>query len=283
MRLCLIELHITTRYILYKDIPAPFNIREQICKYVKWHGLPLWPHDRNGYDHEIVKASLHINNNILAMIATADVKGRYCDDKNENLERIEFFRMQAKELGCYNKPKGFETPLSRYTYLQNKGTWIDYVPFPEDKFTVYMMVGIPGAGKDTIAKKLFGEIPIVSVDDIRRELKIDPKDKKANGKTYQEVQERCRILMRGNNSFCFNATNINKDVRSKWIGLFKEYGGKIEMIYVEVPYKEIVKRNLEREHPVPLKIVDKMIRKLEMPEFDEAFTICEHINKMNKN
>jgi putative nucleotidyltransferase with HDIG domain len=33
---------LTSRRILYLDVPTPFQIREQIVKLVRYHGLPLW-------------------------------------------------------------------------------------------------------------------------------------------------------------------------------------------------------------------------------------------------
>ena len=40
--------------------------------------------------------------------------------------------------------------------------------------TVYMMRGLPGSGKDTWIRQHLSDIPMVSLDEIRRERKILP-------------------------------------------------------------------------------------------------------------
>lgn len=45
------------------------------------------------------------------------------------------------------------------------------------KFDVIVMCALPGAGKDTYIDRHL-KLPVLSLDDIRRENKIDPSDKK---------------------------------------------------------------------------------------------------------
>lgn len=257
----------TTRIVLYKDIPTPFKIRELICKLVRYHGEPLWK-DEGSLQKTVVESSMFLSNYLLAMLSKADVLGRHCPDQKELLDKIEFFIMAAEEYDCLHYPKEFSTNMSRYYYL-SKDKYIDYIPFDETKFTVTMLSGIPGSGKDTYIKNnLSGDV--ISLDDIRRELKIKPTDSKGNGQVIQEATERCKVKMRKHESFIFNATNITKDLRSKWISLFEEYGGKVEIHYIEVPFKTLIKQNSEREYSVPTNVIEKLIYKLEIPSIKEA-------------
>lgn len=259
----------TTRLILYKDIPTPFYIRESIAKLVRYHGVPLWSDE--SLDRVVIETSMYVVNDLLAMLSKADVLGRICLDSEELLERIEYFKMSAEEYHCSWNKREFPTDLSRYHYLAKK-TYIDYVPFDDRKFTVNMMSGIPGSGKDTyIQNYLKGEV--ISLDDIRRELKIKPTDSKGNGRVIQEGIERCKVLMRKKTSFTFNATNITKDLRSKWINLFEEYGGKVVIHYIEVPYLTLLKQNSNREFGVPTDKVESLITKLEIPTIKECETV----------
>lgn len=66
-------------------------------------------------------------------------------------------------------------------------------------------------------------------------------------------------------------------MRGKWISLFSDYGGRVKIIYLEVPYKQLISQNHNREHKVPEAIVDKMISKLEIPGPQEAHEIEFHI------
>lgn len=262
----------TARLVLYKDIPTPFEIRELVCKLVRYHGEPLWK-DEGSLQKTVVESSMFLSNYLLAMLSKADVLGRHCPDQKELLDKIDFFLMAAEEYDCMHNAKGFITDMSRYHYL-TKDTYIDYVPFDETKFKVIMLSGIPSSGKDTHIMNGNYMMDVISLDDIRREMKIKPTDSKGNGRVIQEAQERVKVKMRKHESFIFNATNITKDLRGKWITLFEEYGGKVEIHYIEVPYNTLLKQNSKREYGVPTNIVEKLIAKLEIPTVKEAETIC---------
>jgi predicted kinase len=267
----------TARRVLYTDIPTPHNVREQICKYVRYHGIPLWAVVDDDSEHRVTLTSLHIKNRYLGMVAKADILGRTAIDNPEQLEKIEMFNMLCEELDCLDEPRKFESELHRYKYLSEEGHY-GYVPYDESKFRVFMMVGIAGAGKDRIYDNKLSGYPMMSLDAIRREWNVKPTNKKDNGRVIQEGQERCKILMRERKSFVFNATNITKDMRSKWIRLFEEYGGHVEAVYVEQDYKDLLSRNAKREYPVPNEVIDKMFGKLEIPDFDEFRLISKFIN-----
>ena len=66
-------------------------------------------------------------------------------------------------------------------------------------------------------------------------------------------------------------------MRGKWISLFLEHGGRVKIIYLEVPYKTLPKQNHNRDYKVPEAVVHKMIAKLEVPMPTEAHEIEYHI------
>ncbi|MCI5056134.1 MAG: AAA family ATPase [Flavobacteriales bacterium] len=263
----------TVRNVLYKDIPTPFRIREHICKLVRLHGLPLWAIQKEDPKKNVISASLALNTKLLAMLAKADVMGRICQDKEDILLRIELFSELCKENNCWGQPYEFRSNYGRFYYLNRKNAAPDYQPYDDLKFDVDMMVAIPGSGKDTYIKNHLKNTPMLSLDALRRELKIDPTDKKMNGKVVSEMKELIKQKMRKRESFVFNATNITGDMRSKWISLFVSYGARVRLIYVEVPYSQLLKQNKQREYVVPEKVINRLVSKLEIPGFDEAHEI----------
>lgn len=267
----------TARKILYKDIPTPFHIREQICKIVRYHGIPLWNINDKDSDQRIIKSSQVVRTDFLAMIAKADILGRTCSDQKEQLEKIEYFELSCIELGCWGKQFEFINGLSRYKYLIDGG-WPHFESFDDKKFDVYVMCALPGSGKDTYISKEFN-IPSLSLDDIRRKKGINPTDKKENGRIIQEAKEIAKEYMRIKSSFVFNATNITADMRGKWINLFMEYNARVTIIYIEVPYKVLISQNHNREYKVPENKLDELIRKLEVPSYSEAHFIEYIINE----
>ncbi len=266
----------TTRKILYVDLPTPFHIREQIAKLVRLHGLPLWTIQKPDPNKEVINASLVVNTKHLSMLAKADILGRKCKDKEEILLRIELFNELCRDNQCFGKPRNFESNYARFLYLNKSDSSPDYVPFDDLKFDVVMMCALPGSGKDTYIHKNF-QFPVLSLDDIRRENKIDPTNKKKNGQVIQLGKEKAKEFMRSKTSFIFNATNITSDMRSKWISLFTDYGARVKIFYIEVPYKKLLSQNHNREYKVPEKVIESMIRKLEMPVPKEAHEIYYEI------
>ena len=74
-------------------------------------------------------------------------------------------------------------------------------------------------------------------------------------------------------NFVWNATNITAQLRMQLIELFESYRGKVTIIYVEVPYKMLIKQNNNRDEIVPQVVLDKMVGKLEPPVREEANSI----------
>jgi predicted kinase len=135
------------------------------------------------------------------------------------------------------------------------------------------MSAIAGSGKDTYIKKYYPNWPVVSLDDIRVELKIKPTDKSGNGKVIQLAKERAKEHMRKHENFIWNATNITKQLRKQLIDLFISYGAMVNIVYIEVPYKTLHSQNMGRDTAIPADVVDRMVTKFEPPTYDEAQNI----------
>ena len=267
----------TSRALLYSEFNTPHHIREQIAKLVRHHGIPLWFLFRQNPVKEIIKTSLVVRCDLLMILAKADILGRTCGDSEEMLLRIDLFKEMCTEHNCFNQPFKFETNSARHTYLNKKDTPLDYVPYEEESFTVHMMCALPGTGKDTFIQNNYSELPMVSLDEIRREHNVDPADSSKSGFVVQQGLEQAKILLRKKQSFVYNATNINRDMRKRWLQLFNDYGARIKIIYLEVPYSKMIQQNKDREYVVPGSVIHDMMRKFEMPGFDEAHDIEYHI------
>ena len=135
--------------------------------------------------------------------------------------------------------------------------------------TVTMMSGLPGSGKDTwlatnrpdssrgLARRMY-----------RGELEVDPTDDQ--GEVVQVGRERCREFLRSGRSFAFNATNLLRLTRQRWIDLFADYQARIEIVYVEPPLAVILARNKRRKRPVPEKVILGLAARCEPPTVTEA-------------
>ena len=133
------------------------------------------------------------------------------------------------------------------------------------------MAGLPGAGKDTWVRKNGGNLPVVSLDDIRREHKISPKGNQ--GEVVRMAKEQARTYLRQKKDFIWNATNLTAQLRRTLINLFTDYKARVKIVYVEVDYKTLLARNRTREHQVPVKVIERFIDKLEIPQVHEAHEV----------
>jgi len=260
----------TARSILYLDHACPFAMKESISKLVQYHGLPLWFFDKKNPEKAVIQASLEVDTRLLAILAEADVRGRICPDKLEMLHRVDWFRSFCEEQGCFGKPRNFGSNFGRFLYFQKEQVALDYIPYDAKNFEVILLAGLPGTGKDTFIKKQYSHIPMVSIDALRRQHKVAPTDKKKNGRMVQLAKEQARVHLRKRQTFIWNATNITRMLRQQLIDLFQAYGAKTKLIYLEIPAKQLFRQNNNREYPVPTKVLNKMIQKLDTPAIWEA-------------
>ena len=262
----------TVRSMLYREWETPFKVREMIAKLVRHHGLPLFIFEHSNAEKSAIKSSLILDTSLLYLLAKADVIGRECEDKEDILFRIELFKELCIEYECFGKAREFSSDYARFLYLNREDIMLGYEPYDDLQFTVYVMSAIPATGKDHYIKNHL-DLPILSLDNIRREHKIKPTDKKGTGRVVQMAKEQAKVYMRKKESFVFNATNLTKDMRGRWVSLFLDYRARVKIIYLEVPYKQLKKQNNNREYPVPLDVIDRLFDKLEMPDFEEGHEV----------
>jgi len=262
------------RKILWESIdiqPTPFNQRELVTGLVRYHGLPLYFLDKKSMEKEIFKTSQMIRMDWIALLSEADVKGRFCKDKHELLERVDLFREFCQDHLCYGTVRQFPSDHSRFQYFRNPDRQPGYHAFDDTKFDVFLMSGLPGSGKDTWIHENRPQLPVISLDMIRKELNCPPTGNQ--GKVIQFAREKAREFMRKRESFIWNGTNLTNRLRHHLVDLFFSYGARIHILYREAPYAELIRRNRNRKNPVPEKALQKMIDILEIPEITEAHSV----------
>lgn len=206
-------------------------------------------------------------------ILFAAALGRICPDTAELLERIALFQALCEENQSWGASYPFSGCHARYHYLNHPESSPDYHPYDDFACTVYMMSALPGSGKDTHIAQRFPKLPVLSLDDIRRAHRIDPADKKAAGRVIQLGKEQARQYLRDRQDFVFNATNLTRELRGKWTSLFADYRARIHIIYLEVPWPQLLRQNKQREHSVPEAVIRRLLGKLEIPSYDEAHEV----------
>ncbi|MDR2226214.1 MULTISPECIES: AAA family ATPase [Providencia] len=269
---------LSARNILFRQVDTPFAVREKIAALVRFHGLPLWLMEKPDPERTLFAASLRVKMSLLCMLAKADAIGRTCEDKAELLARIELFELFCREQACWDKPKEFASLAGRFHYFHHQRGTPDYQPFEEEGSEVTMLCGLPGMGKDHFVKQFYPQTQMVCLDEIRREHKINPADRNAQGWVAQQGKEQAKQFLRTKTNFIWNATSLSASLRESMVSLFARYQAKVHIVYLEVPAKQWRQQNQQRKFAVPEQVMERMAGKLELPTPDEAYRVSYYIN-----
>jgi predicted kinase len=252
---------------------TPFAVREEVAKLVRYHGLPLMYLEKQDPSRSVIEASLHVNLYKLSVLAEADVLGRTTEPdsvRQEMLDQLRYFREYAQELGCLHAPYPFESEHHRFKFCVEKKD-IEYIPYDDfDKGTVIVMCGLPASGKSTTVDSVACGSHIISLDEIRKELKVSPGDRGAQSGIARHGRELAKEYLRKGEPFVWDATSTRRDQRAQVIALASTYGFKARVIHVDADRSVLVDRNRKRKNPVPDYVIENMMRRFQPPGLDEC-------------
>lgn len=258
-------------------MPEKQQLRETVCNLIRYHSFP--PHAIDDPDGKRKLLAIAANGQncsgftieLLSILCEADALGRVCLDENDRIhmaEQVLLCREFAKESGCYDAPYPFPSAHTQFSYLSRKDIAPEVELYDDTWGEVILMSGLPGTGKDTWINEHDPDLPMISLDEIRREMNIPPTDNQS--KVVEIARERARELLRKKQPFVWNATNISPMVRAKQIKLFTQYHASTRIVYLETDWNEQLRRNANRPDEVPEAAICHMMEELVLPEAKEA-------------
>ncbi len=267
------------RELLWKEYGLCGNqeltqIREAISLLIRYHSIPPVVIER---DTPCLKLHRMAANNMLApdfsihllcILCKADMLGRKCADQQEVLEKIALCEELAREEGCYEGCYPFPSVHTQRAFLSGLDMWKDQELYDDCWGEVVLMSGLPGTGKDAWIKQNVPDLPMISLDDIRRANKIPPTA--AQGKVANIAREQAKEYLRRHQPFVWNATNITAQMRESLVSLFETYHAHVRIVYLETNWLSLLKRNSSREDSVPQSVIEGMMGKMTPPETYEA-------------
>ena len=146
----------------------------------------------------------------------------------------------------------------------------------EHMFTLIMMVGISGSGKSTKAQELsqLYKATIYSSDQLREELYGNVNDQTHNNEIFVELHKRIIQDLKNGISVIYDATNLSLKNRKKFFTYMEEQNCFPKNIYAYVmstSFEKCIERNQSRDRQVPEDVLEKQIKSLEIPFYDEVF------------
>lgn len=265
---------IDTRIALW-DADAPFEVREAICRLISVHQVPFYAlaGSRRGVSPEFTVRELSWQCSIplLALLAEADMRGRICPDQQKTLDNIELFREMARDEDCFGKPRAFSDAHTALSYFRGANVHPDETLFQEPGSKVFVMCGLPASGKNTFVTQNHPDLPVVSFDDMGEQMGL--KHGKNDGQVAHATVDRAKELLRAKSTFVWNSTNLTLQMRQKTLNQLYAYNAEVEIVYLEKPRAELLKRNHKRDTSLSNKTLQAMLVKWDLPLPTEAHAV----------
>ena len=272
-----IESEKITRRLLWDE---GFEVREPICALVRWHMEPLKVFESKHYVEKILEISKVVPSwHILLYLKECDVRGS--QPSNETATKIDLLKLGdlnrlTSRLNCFYG----ETNVPQLERLSHK-------TFGKKMITVYMLFGLPGAGKSTAINEITKTLTnrpytVVSRDIARYELGFCKEGEKMVGTTEQEkaVSEKCDEMILTAASFgddiIIDNTNLKKAYRDNYHTLLQDYD--VLWVYVYVEASKLEKNLSRREGMINASVFDNMIRGFEWPSTNEYDILKTYTN-----
>ena len=95
-------------------------------------------------------------------------------------------------------------------------------------------IGISGSGKSRLYKKEYSDYKLVSPDEIRKFLTGNISDQSKNNEVFERVDNLIDWCIKHDMNVFYDATNINKKYRRKFVNQFKDKDN-VKIIYLVFP------------------------------------------------
>lgn len=252
---------------------APIEIREKIVNIITEHQKPFtWIKKADVFS--LRKMSLYVPLNLLYLMALSDARGRITLEKDDIIERVELFKMEAEFQNCFDKPWDYPFTCShaKMLYWEGMGNSHEDRPvFWEGGSDVIILAGLPASGKDTWCENFGKDLPIISLDAIREEFGVSYE--KNMGHAIQEMIKKVKKLLALKAPFIWNATHLSDSQRAKTLRLLREYGAKTRFVYLEANIDNLIQRNSNRDTTLSNQKLINMVYKWQPPLPFEAHEV----------
>ena len=152
----------------------------------------------------------------------------------------------------------------------------------------YLMVGLAGSGKSTIAKEIeysirmsypkydeYGradKVVLISSDDIREEILGDVNDQTQNDKVFSHIHKLIKQAVKDYNHIIVDATNLTIKNRRALLNCLDDKKDYHKIAYiVNTSIEKCKENNSKRDRKVPEYVIDNQAKKFEIPFANEGF------------
>lgn len=275
----------------------PYEVVETTLSLVGYHHYPkqLVTQDKSpGAYRRIARLA---DPELLYWLELADIRGRECRDKAQQLEYIEMYGLFAQEYQAWERfgteyqawKDYFNRELADWdrdtrdlVFNQAIARWEAgkiFTPESElarsysyrDSFPqVVLTFGVSGSGKSTWIAHNLPDYTIISLDNLREKIAASRSDQSQNSKIVHLAKEELKSQLRDRQKIVWDATNLRRDFRQQVISISRQYGALITLVIFHCSETIYYERNRQRRHSIPEDVLIRQIEMMEFPEFDEG-------------
>jgi predicted kinase len=261
------------------EMEEPFAVREEVAALVRHHMQPRYLPEQRDPRHRTFAISYAARCDRIALLARADARGRIAPDLEESLDRVARFVDLCVRHGCLTGPRAFSSDHARVLYFRRAIEDPDAIVEPPAGPRVTVMSGLPGSGKDSWIARHRSTLPVISLDEIRRELDIAPSAEQRP--VVRLARQRAARLLAAGQDFIWNATTLGRQHRRSLCELAAPYDPHLRYVYVDAPPALLFARNRGRaSHAVvPTDVIWRMTGIWEPPDLTETHELVRVLHE----
>ncbi len=151
----------------------------------------------------------------------------------------------------------------------------------KDKNKFYMLIGLPGSGKTSIAMEILDrakedeKIVWISSDAIRKELFGEESVQEDAKKVFDLMRIRTLEALREGKDVIYDACNINSKRRRAFLQNLNKLDCEKVCIAAATPYAMCIERNAHRDRVVPDEVIERMYKTWNTPAWYEGWDRME--------
>jgi predicted kinase len=280
----------------FLDLKLPYHVVDLVLGLVGEHQMPklliIKQQNMGAFWKLAKKAPIEL----LYWLEVADMKGRICDDLDEQLDLLEQFRLFSQEYGVWER-NGHIDQLQKdmASHLESlNSTTKDMVfsktlrDFEEGDIStfeegisrtyryrsgyseVYVLYGPSGSGKSTWINDFGADVEVISLDELREQINGDRTDQSNIGKILNAARDLLKTHLRAKKRIIWDATNLREDFRQKVCRIAFDYHAFVTMVVFHKSESQLFIDNKNRQYPVPEAILRLQLDQLEWPVPEEA-------------
>ena len=249
-------------------------LREAVCRLIAVHQQPffVWnSHQGVAPEYVVRKLSWGVCWAELLALARADMRGRVCQDPQRHLDDLQLLEELVREEGAWEQPRPFADAHTALRYFRGTNLYPMEPLYANPGSVVTVMCGLPAAGKNHWVARHRPHWAVVSFDDAREALGLAHGDNE--GQVAHHAQEQARALLRAREPFVWNATHLSQSMRDKTLDLLYAYDAQVEIVHLEQPLPELLRRNHRRDTSLSNAALLRMLHRWEAPWPTEAHRV----------